>query len=398
MEKWLGKIKIWMNDKILTIEEVNILLNLKREWIKQGGELNIISEEFNVQKWNEFLPPLKKIKVKSVNNISSNFENILRNRMKEGSYEQYEHLWNLYGKIKSYSFSIIESVQRVIDSEPLILETKSGIPYLENACCNDGEPKTNLYFSQKESTIQKYNTIIKNLSALYYKYKNTSKPPFFNIDKSTKLDWSLVDFSEDFSKSIIYLAFIKFCKFNSGIELDDELKRICINNNCNFNKFDSLEEKILTMENDNLIYTKESLNMLLNKVNKENILQYDLDPPITTEKLNFENTVKYLLKKEKLKICDRTLLEKLDELIDRFDVSITEKSDIVINEFKIYLNKQIDIMLTNIEQNFKFKDINLLKLFNPENEVNTKVKNKKRGEFILNWNREFQLDDSKFNK
>ncbi len=388
MEKWLNKIKNWMDDKILTIEDVNILLNLKKEWRKQGGSLDIIPEEFDVQKWSEFLPPLKRVAVKSINNVSSNFENILRNRMKEGSYEQYEHLWNLYGKIKSYSFSIIESVQRVIDKEPLILETKSGIPFLENACCNDGEPKTNLYFSEKESTIQKYNTIIKNLSNLYYKYKNTTKPPFFNIEKSTKLDWSSITFSEEFSKSTIYLAFIKYCKFNSGIELDDELKRICVNNNCNFNKFDPLDEKILAMENDNLIYTKETLNILLNNVNRKNILKYDLDPPITTEKLNFENTVKLLLEKDKLKICDRELLVKLDELIDRFDVSITEKSDIVINEFKIYLNNQINSILTNIEENFKLKNINLIKLFNPENEVNSKVKNKKRGEFILNWNRE----------
>ena len=72
MEKWLNKIKNWMDDKILTIEDVNILLNLKKEWRKQGGSLDIIPEEFDVQKWSEFLPPLKRVSVKSINNVSIN--------------------------------------------------------------------------------------------------------------------------------------------------------------------------------------------------------------------------------------------------------------------------------------------------------------------------------------
>ena len=384
MEKWLNKIKKWMDEKILIIDDVSMLLKLKNEWKKRGGEVNTIMDEFDVQKWSEFLPPLKPVIVRSVNNISNTFENTLISRIKKNDSQQFAHLWNLYGKIKSYSFSIIQSIQRVIDKEPLILETKSGIPFVENACCNEGEPNTNLYFSQKDSNIQKHNNIIKKLSQLYYKYKNSSKPSFFNIAKSTKLDWSQVNFSEDFSKSTIYLAFIKFCKFNSGIELDENLKRLCINNSCKFNNFDSIEEKILSMENDNLIYNKESLNILLNIINRGNILKYDLDPPITTEKLYLEETIKYLLDKENT-ICDRNLLEKLKELVDRFDVSVTDKNDIVINEFKIYLNGQINDMISNIEKNVKFKNMNILKLFNPTNDVNSKIKNKKRGQFILNW-------------
>ena len=75
--------------------------------------------------------------MRRLNNISPSFERTLKTRMTEGSYEQFTHLWTLYGKIVSYSFSIIESVQRAINKEPMLLETKGGIPYLENACCNN---------------------------------------------------------------------------------------------------------------------------------------------------------------------------------------------------------------------------------------------------------------------
>ena len=36
------------------------------------------------------------------------------------------------------------------------------------------------------------------------------------------------------------------------------------------------------------------LNVLLNIINKRNILNYDLDPPIITEKLFLEQTVEYM--------------------------------------------------------------------------------------------------------
>ena len=65
------------------------------------------------------------------------------------------------------------------------------------------------------------------------------------------------------------------------------------------------------MENDNLIYNgKESLNILLNIINRQNILEYDIDPPITTEKLHFEETLRILLEKQNLNICDKDLLQK----------------------------------------------------------------------------------------
>ena len=313
---------------------------------KRNKNIKLIPEEFDVQKWTEFLPPLIPITVNSINNISNTFENILRSRIKEGSLQQYAHLWSLYGKITSYSFSIIQSVQRVIDNEPLLLQTKMGVP-TENACCNNGEFNTNLYFSEKDATIQKHNKIIKNLTTLYNKYKNISKSHFFNIRKNTKLLYTPI--SSDFSKTTIYLAFIKFCKFNTGIELPENLKRLCISNTCNYNKFDSIEEKIISMENDNLIYNKESLNILLNIINRQNILEYDIDPPITTEKLHFEETLQFLLEKQNLNICDKDLLQKFKVLVDRFDVSLVE-DDVAVLDLKQHINQINQKMATNLKE------------------------------------------------
>ena len=62
------------------------------------------------------------------------------------------------------------------------------------------------------------------------------------------------------------------------------------------------------MEDDDLRYSKDSLNVLLNIINKRNILNYDLDPPIITEKLFLEQTVEYISGKKTISICDPELL------------------------------------------------------------------------------------------
>ena len=387
-EKFVGKIKKFMTEKILPMDDVEKQLAFKKEWNKKNKSGEIIPTEFNVQQWTEFLPPLTPVTVRRLNNISTTFEKTLKTRMQEGSYEQFTHLWALYGKIVSYSFSIIESVQRAINKEPMLLETKGGIPYLENACCNNGEPKTNLYFSQKESSIKTHNDIIKRLTEIYYNFKNINKAPVFNITLNTKLVYPPI--SKDFSKETIYLAFIKYCQFNSGIQLTDDLRRVCVNNECSFKKTDSLQDKILAMEADSLNYSTETLNILLNIINRENILYYDLDPPVTTEKLALEHCLSYLKEKDSV-ICHPKLLDYLTRIVDRFDVSIQGEDDEIVTGFTRYLdeiNRQMSVqisekMLEHGELTRRLKD--LLIEYTPEGEVSSAKVKTKREKFILNW-------------
>ena len=145
-----------------------------------------------------------------------------------------------------------------------------GIPFLENACCNEGDMNTNNYFEEKESSIKKHNNTLYELENLYNKYKNLHKPVKYSIKENTKIVFPKI--SNEFSESTIYLAFIKYCKFNSGIVLNEELQGICLNNNSKFKTVDTLDKKIEKMKLENLNYDLNSLNNLLNYVNRENIL------------------------------------------------------------------------------------------------------------------------------
>jgi hypothetical protein len=390
MDKFVVKVKTFMTKYILSMVSVGQKLQYKRTWNKTNKPIELIPDEFNIQRWAAFLPPLMPVTVRQLNNVSANFEKTLRTRMEEGSYEQFPHLWSLYGKISSYSFSIIESVQRAIDNEPLLLETKSGIPFLENACCNDGEPNTNLYFSNKETSIRKHNKIIQSLTALYYKYKNINKGPYFNIREDTKLAYPRV--SGEFSKETIYLSFLKYCEFNSGIQLDEGLERVCINNVCKFNFTDTIKDKILSMEANNLIYSTGELNILLNIINKRNVLNYDLDPSVTTEKLQLEGVIGYL-KGKNSNICHPEMIDWLEKIVDRFDVSINGEDDETVLGFTAYLdaiNSKMsanitEIMLDNKQITAGGKLQDMFMEYRSNGSVSNNTVKTKRDRFILNW-------------
>ena len=311
IENYVTILHTFMTNKILPLDSVEEKLDNKRSWIKHAKTGEIIPSEFNVQNWTSFLPPLEPVTVTRLTKPGHQFEGMLKKAIESGDFQQFPHLWVLYGKITSFSFSILEAVQRAINKEPLILTTNGGIPFTENACCNEGNPNTNLYFSNKENSIQKHNKIIFDLTNLYYKYKNIIKSPFINIKKNTKIVFPTI--SKEFSTSTIYLAFIKFCKFNSGIILDEQLTGICVRNKCDFSKLDSIDKKIQTMKDEGLNYSVNSLNVLLNIINTKNILNYEIELPVITEKLFLEKTLANLKLQATPNICHPQLLDKLTD-------------------------------------------------------------------------------------
>lgn len=397
MSKFVEKIKQFMETKIINdFPYVHERMETKRNFVKEKGDVEFIPQDYDVQNWVTFLPPLKKVKVTKIQRLGAEFERLIKKTIRQGTFDQFEHLWILYGRIVSYSMSIIESVQRIIDTEPIILTTKAGEPFMENACCNEDELITRDYFSNKDSSINKHNEIIKDLELVYKFYKNSTKPAFFNILKDTKVQFPATDF--DFSKTTIYLAFMKYCQFNTGVVLDEELQRVCVNNNISLKSTLSLDEKIEMMQSNGLNYGKDSLNVLLNIVNRKNIIDLNINKPIITEKVKIEGVIEYLMDKHDLFICDRTILEKMKNILDRFDVSIVEdKNDEVVHEFTSHLDSVINDKLFNIQEKLLENNVltdkikNLLIEFIGDDEINEKVIKEKKSKYILNW--DLQGDD-----
>ena len=388
MDSFVDKLNKFIKDKILKFDFVLNKINHKRVWVQENTNKDVkIVSEYNIQKWDTFLPALKSIKVTKLSRIPiRNFNTKLKALILKGDFTQFNHIWTLYGKMVSYSFAIQEAVQRAINKEPLLLVSKGGLPFLENSCCNEGNPNTNLYFSEKETDMKTHNKIVEDLSDIYYHYKRLIKSSIINFNINEQEKFSSID--KVFSKNTIYLSFIKFCKFNSGIILDENLTRICSKNSSNFKNTDTLIKKIEIMEEEGLLYSKDSLNILLNIINKKNIINCDIDSEIITEKLYFEKIIEHLISKsETLQICDPKLLLDLQNVLDRFDITIEEGADdIILNDLNtnleqlIFNNKEyfIENMKTSGVLTKNIQDL----IYEYDGEI-SKIKRKQK--FILNW-------------
>lgn len=356
IEAYVEKLRKFMAEKVMTFDYVKEKISEKIKYNKINKNRIVIPEEYDLQNWHQFLPPLEAIQVKKLTNINPNVYSTINNHIKSGSYEQFPYIRAIYSKMTSYSFHIIESVQRAINNEPLILTAKStGLPFTENACCNEGEVKTLAYFASKSPSIIKHNDIIKNLTQRFYFYKNITNAPLFSIPVDTKIKFPQI--IKEFSPSTIYLTFIKHCQFNTGVVLDNEMSRICLRNNCDYNQNDSIEEKMEKMRDAGLNYSNSTLNILLNIVNRQNILPVDLDPPIVTEKLHLEKTLNYLKEKDESILCHPKLLDYLLTLVDRFEIEIVEgEEDDAVIDFKQYLNRITNDMSEAIVEKMKEYD------------------------------------------
>ena len=383
------KLKDFVTNHILTLNYVKDRIANKRLYNKTSKTSLTISNDFDVQRWSTFLPPLHNFTVSRIDNIGVEFERLLKQAIiNDDSRSHFGYLAALYGKISSHSFAIIESVQRAVNKEPLILETMDGIPFLENACCNEGGANTKNYFIEKESSIRTNNSKLFDLEKLYTKYNNLQKSVKYSIPLNTKIVFPQIQ--KEFSETTIYLAFIKLCKFNSGIVLNEQLKDICLDNNANFKNVDPLDRKIEKLKIAGLNYDLNSFNSLLNYVNRENILDYNIDPPVLTEKLRLEKAVERL-DKENVFLCGENIIENFKKILDRYDIAINGKDDVITEEFVQYI-KTINNRLANqlkekIEESGKLKPKSLLDflfLYSSSKEGDKTTKTRK-SRFILNW-------------
>ena len=89
------------------------------------------------------------------------------------------------------------------------------------------------YFSTQEPSIQTHNAMVVKLSVVEEGIWQLSRAPYLYDPRDTALVYPPI--SDRFTENTIYRAFIRYCRFNSGIPLPDNLQMICVEVlRCNF--------------------------------------------------------------------------------------------------------------------------------------------------------------------
>ena len=321
-EKIATTMKSFIVRYLLPYGEVEQSIKEKTEYLLNNPEQDI-PREYDLVKWTNFLPPLRRFHVKNLDNISSGFTEELQNELYSGNHRQLEKLLVINSKIIAYSLAIQEAIQKLVDKKDLLMKS-GGFPFMDNSCCNESENKTMTslqYFINEDYNIENYNNIVSTLSSIVHDIKILTQGAIMLSEVNTKRSYPEV--SNEFSEETIYNAFICFCKFQSSVPISEELATICIDKPDYLKKMDTIQEKIAKLKRDGRNYTKEQFLRLFQIVSRNNIIRMYFDK---NNKTYVDNLRKILdaLDDEDNENVPKALTQKLEKIVDINDLSLEE--------------------------------------------------------------------------
>jgi hypothetical protein len=317
-------------------------IEMRQKIIKKIEYLNAIQskyipDEYNVAKWSNFLPPLRKFHIKSdnKNSVDDNFLDDLKKNILNSNSKQEIQINVIHSKIIYQSLAIQEEIQKIIDKKELMM--KSSISYhMVNSCCNNITDNITAlqYFISESPFIENYNNDIKKMSNYLTYINNLSKSSIYISDINTKSVFP--DIPNIFSEEIIYRGFITYCKFNTLGGLSKELLDICIEKPNYNGKGRSIQEQIFQLKKLGKEYTIDDFLKLYKVVSKNNIINVDLNKR--------ESSISELIKYVNILKSEPNLNALSKKIID--DYALLIDSD---NFYQLYEND------TDIMKNIKNK-------------------------------------------
>lgn len=271
------KMQAIIDKYIISDGDVQQMISNKLEYLKIQTEEDIPIEH-DIRNWINFLPPLVNPKIKSFENISDTFKDKLLNNLKNGSNEQFKQLDVIKGKVIQFSIAIQEIIQKLVNKQKALLTSNGVDPYLENACCDTLSTNTFKYFSKQDPELIKYNEIAQALNHILYDISEMGKAAMLFDPEDTKLLYPPI--SKTFSEETIYRAFIIYCRFNSLLPISKDFQDVCLAKPDSIDINDSFEEKMRKLKEEGRNYGIESLNQLMQVVNRRNIVHINLYPDV----------------------------------------------------------------------------------------------------------------------
>ena len=324
----MERIKMTITANLMSLSEVKRKIDEKTHNMIENPEENVMLAQYNVVKWKNFLPPLFTFNIKTISKLSREFQENLLNDMKVDMGRQREKMLTIESKRIHFSMAIQQKIQAVVNRHDLILKNANNEPFLENACCGDVAGKTTIrYFENEDSDISDYNKVVRQLSLLLEDLNGYSRASMFLPMGNARSTIPVTN--KIFDETTIYLAFVKFCKFNNDAPVPSDLAVLCgaKPEDGLLHTSDSLSEIIRKLKNDNRNYDNASFLRLLQLVSRNNIIHSDVSQPKLSYIGKIRNVVDSLKEKEKgveKTIVSNKVVKLISDVLDTYDVASNE--------------------------------------------------------------------------
>lgn len=362
------KIKFFMNKYVVTNGEINDLLALKREYLKEHVE-DLVPVELDIRRMTTFLPPLRGVVNPTPNQVSPQFMEQLDENLRRGKREQNEQLGVLRAKVMYFSLGMQQLVQEVVSKfrTQLLLkpQTEGGVPFLQNACCLESMDSTTLqFFVRQRPGIQECNADAAKTQAVIDRIVQLSCASTYYDPKSTKPTFPPL--SPQFDESTIYAAFVSFCNYNNLRPVPPQLELFCLNKPApdDYTASDSLTVKIEKLKRRGVNFTREAFAEMMQVVARENIIPLRMNEPEWSNDQQLRDLIAELHAKSDAKakeggksaaaaaaaaaapvnnegIIPDELQTHVLALMDTYDLALSEETQ-EMREFKSYLSNLCD--------------------------------------------------------
>lgn len=220
-----------------------------------------ISVDYDVRQWATFLPPLSTPNAEPVRQLPDAYFRDLADKMSGATPGSVMDLVRIMYKTRNLSFGIQEAIQSIVDANPPILQTMQGIPFIENACCNEGVKSSIAFFSENAPAVAAYNRHARTNMARFYKLSQSQKAPSFLNIANTRASYP--DVSDAVSEAVVYKVMMHYCQYNMPTFIGDELTRICGKRMGPPIEGLDIKEAIAALKAEGIDYSEESMNETL---------------------------------------------------------------------------------------------------------------------------------------
>jgi hypothetical protein len=259
--------KVELKKKIVVLlkdDTVKDLYDKKRKEMKdkeiRDGVITEVATN-NISKWVGVLPPIVEINVGVINNID---DGILTDLMMN-PHDKDNKIGLVKSKIILYGYAIIESINNVVKSKNLTLDSS----YTQNSCCNEGNESDLDYFIKEKPVIMDYINNSKKCEEVLLKLRQLSTPQTFCYVKDTSNRIVGDQFPKHHLSNIIK-TYIHYLKFDTNYPVpsifDNKYSKPT-----NYDSEMSFEKKIETFGKDNK-YNTVTFDNILKTVYSKNMV------------------------------------------------------------------------------------------------------------------------------
>lgn len=330
--------KIIDKNLISHIEVMDRIKQKKQYLLLNKDEDYEIKEQHRIQRWLSFQPPLVtyELKEEQKENVSSEFMKELLSTIQKGDKSQVQMLNTMLSKNQLLSYALVNEINAEVKKEVPVMKTFGGIPFVDNACCQDIIKNPMKYFANKNGNISIYLTnILKNETFIDSIKTITSAPTLYHpYSTRTKNDVSKQGHYEE----NIYGYIIHYCNFDKPDKALDEYMSICGEIPKSYQPDMNIEEKMAVLKRNGKNYTLDTLFGLMKMINKRNTIT----PYIQYQHQYKEHILAYLDEIERSEtsldespLIESNLAELLRKLIalDSYQYEETQE----MNDLKNYL-------------------------------------------------------------